>query len=259
MTLGVTGTVGLQRVKYLFTDINGDGFTDFMRNAEPAKGDPADLSALGIIDIWTNNPNVNRLQKVTNPLGGSFELTYDLVGNKYGTYPSEIEMENTNDDSTYWDMPSSKWVLKSVTVDDGLDIKDGFNNDIDGTDSFTTTFNYDGGIYSRRNRAFMYFTKVETLAPGGVNRSVTVNRAPTSNGTVENRQYAYYGAIPIHTYSFAKDGSSWSTVGQSTNSITVYPVYTTGTNAGRVDLNSELWVDSLAEDLVVFIASWTLQ
>ena len=257
VTLGFNLTTGMQRVHYLFADINGDGFTDFMRNAEPDKGDPVDLGALGLIDIWTNNnPNVNRLKRVTNPLGGSFELTYDLVGNKYGTYPNEIEMENANDDSTYWDMPNSKWVLKTVTVDDGFDLQDDSNNDIDGTDSFTTVFNYDGGIYSRRNRAFMYFTKVETVSPGGLNRSVVVHRAPTSNGTVANRQYAYYGAVPIQTYGFAQGTGVgyWETVSRATNRIKVYPVHTTGTSQGQVDVTNELWVDTLAEDLVVFIA-----
>ena len=196
------------------------------------------------------------LKGVNNPLGGSFELTYDLVGNKYGTYPNVIEMENANDDSTYWDMPNSKWVLKTVTVDDGFNLQDDSNNDIDGTDSFTTEFNYDGGIYSRRNRAFMYFTKVETISPGGLNRNVVVHRAPTSNGTVTNRQYAYYGAIPVQTYGFAQGTGVgyWETVSRATNRIKVYPVHTTGTSQGQVDVTNELWVDTLAEDLVVFIA-----
>jgi len=127
---------------------------------------------------------------------------------------------------------------------------------MDGTDSFTTAFNYDGGIYSRRNRVFMYFTKIETVSPGGSNRNVVVHRAPTSNGTVTNRQYAYYGAIPVQTYGFAQGTGVgyWETVSRATNRIKVYPVHTTGTYQGQVDVTNELWVDTLAEDLVVFIA-----
>ena len=255
-SIGGSVNAGLGRVHLQFRDINGDGFVDILRTDPPVGNqDSTTLHAAAEIGIWYNRTGTtNMLKGVTNPLGGSFELTYDLVGNKYGTYPNVIEMENANDDSTYWDMPNSKWVLKTVTVDDGLDIRDGSKNDIDGTDSFTTTFNYDGGMYSRRNRAFMYFTKVESISPGGVNRSVTVHRAPTSNGTVENRQYFYYGAIPYKSIGFAKVGSSWMTVSRTTTGLKLYPVHTTGGSQGQADLSNELWTDTLAEDLVVFVA-----
>ena len=224
--LGVSLTGGLNRVHLQFSDINGDGFTDILRTDPPVGNqDSTTLHKAAEIGIWYNQTGTtNMLKGVNKHLGGSFELTYDLVGNKYGTYPNVIEMENANDDSTYWDMPNSKWVLKTVTVDDGFNLQDDSNNDIDGTDSFTTEFNYDGGIYSRRNRAFMYFTKVETISPGGLNRNVVVHRAPTSNGTVTNRQYAYYGAIPVQTYGFAQGTGVgyWETVSRATNRIKVY-------------------------------------
>ncbi|TNE30820.1 MAG: hypothetical protein EP346_02640, partial [Bacteroidetes bacterium] len=143
------------RVKSRFEDINGDGAPD----AVVAKDGNLEV----YYGLWGK---ANMLRSVTNPLGGSFTIDYKVVGNKRGYYEPVIKThltEETNE-RILWDMPSSKWVMSSLTVDDKHNVVVG-GKDIDGPELTTQHFAYDGGIRIRRDRNFAGFTRVATYTP----------------------------------------------------------------------------------------------
>lgn len=131
-------------------DVNGDGVVDYV-----TEGDYGSLEVR-----YAQLQEHNLLKKVTNPLGGSFTITYERVGNKTGYYEPTIKTHLNDQHKVVWDMPSSKWVMSELTIDDGLDVVHS-NNDIDGDDQIKTYFSYEGGIHSRREREFLGFTRTE--------------------------------------------------------------------------------------------------
>ncbi|HCQ15304.1 MAG TPA: hypothetical protein DIU20_03520, partial [Cryomorphaceae bacterium] len=154
------------KLESVMRDMNGDGLLDYVK-AE----DNGDLTV-----HYCELKKSNLLKKVINPLGGSFTLDYERVGNKYGDYPVAIKIHTTKPkDRMVWDMPQSKWILAYLKVNDGLDIVNS-SNDIDGVDSLETWFNYDGGIYSRREREFLGFTRVESRERA--NRQIAIEDHP---------------------------------------------------------------------------------
>jgi len=96
-------------------DINGDGYPDYVRSARDNEAS-AKLSTIAA---------TNLLQRVENPLGGSFTIRYEQEGNTYR-------------------MPNPQWVLSDV------EIYDGHNGD--GVDVMKTRFEYSDGYYDRFER-----------------------------------------------------------------------------------------------------------
>ncbi|MEZ4897935.1 MAG: SpvB/TcaC N-terminal domain-containing protein [Saprospiraceae bacterium] len=116
---------GASRGKTLLTDINGDGYPDFLQ-AETNDGDlKVAPSSIG---------RTNRLKSVENPLGGTIIMDYALAGNTY-------------------DMPFGQWVLSKVDQIDGITG--------DGQDTIRTRYLYTNGHYDRRERMFYGFGQVE--------------------------------------------------------------------------------------------------
>ena len=171
----VSGNLSVNRLKSSFMDINGDGAMDFVHSND-----------LGNTEVYyATLGKANKLKTVSNPLGGSFEVDYELVGNKVGYKEAIVKTpaSNTQEELVIWDMPTAKWVMSSVTVHDGVDllyqpvVAGNSSNkttntdatpaeiDLDGVDSYTTTFAYDGGIKNRRERDFVGFTRVATIQP----------------------------------------------------------------------------------------------
>lgn len=169
----VSGNLSVNRLKSSFMDINGDGAMDFVHSND-----------LGNTEVYyATLGKANKLKTVSNPLGGSFEVDYKVVGNKVGYKEAIVKTpaSNTQKELVIWDMPTAKWVMSSVTVHDGVDllyqpvVAGNSSNkttnidatpaeiDLDGVDSYTTTFAYDGGIKNRRERDFVGFTRVATI------------------------------------------------------------------------------------------------
>ena len=97
-----------------FVDMNGDGLLDFVSTDQK-----------GVLKVhYAQMQKSNLLRSVTNPLNGSFTLDYDLEGNKRGTLQPQVPTERT-DDYVQWDMPMGKWVMSSLTLNDGVDLADG--------------------------------------------------------------------------------------------------------------------------------------
>lgn len=136
-------------------DINGDGAPD------------AIIVENGAMNVYYANwGKANMLRSVTTPLGGEFVIDYKVVGNKRGYYKPEIKThlsEETNE-RILWDMPSSKWVMNSLTINDHQNAERN-GEDLDGSETIRQTFAYDGGIRLRRDRNFAGFTRIATYSP----------------------------------------------------------------------------------------------
>lgn len=148
MSLSANGgaNFAINKMRSSFVDMNGDGSVDFVEAMENG-----DLRV-----YFSNVQKSNLLTKVNNPLGGSFEIDYELVGHKTGVHQPIVRTDKL-DDAIIWDMPSGKWVMSVLTVNDGVDVP-GY----DGSDRVKLFFDYDGGIQSRREKAFSGFTRIQT-------------------------------------------------------------------------------------------------
>ena len=133
-----------------FMDMNGDGAVDFVEAKET-----------GELQVYYSNvQKSNLLTRVNNPLGGSFQIEYDLVGHKTGVHKPIVKTDKGND-AVLWDMPSGKWVMSQVSIYDGFNIVAN-GTDFDGADTTKMFFDYDGGIQGRREKAFDGFTRIQT-------------------------------------------------------------------------------------------------
>jgi hypothetical protein len=156
ITAGYSEDWAANYIKNHFIDINGDGAPDFVSINDE----------LQIEVRFAKHTLSNKLSKVIGPLGASFELDYEVVGNQRGFYDPKIKthLSDVSNERILWDMPMGKIVLSKVVVDDGCNLLSPGSNpvDLDGSDNFVTGFEYDGGIYSRRERQFLGFSRVCT-------------------------------------------------------------------------------------------------
>ncbi|MBT1697424.1 hypothetical protein KK083_11090 [Fulvivirgaceae bacterium PWU4] len=116
---------GVSRELTKFTDINGDGYPDYVHSEKDNQ----------LVVKHSTIGRTNLLKSVHRPLGAAFTMTYTRVGNTYA-------------------MPNSLWVM------DGVQVFDGFAGD--GVDNTLTTFTYEGGFHDRHERDFYGFAKVIT-------------------------------------------------------------------------------------------------
>jgi RHS repeat-associated protein len=84
----------------------------------------------------------------------------------------------------------------------------------DGASSYETTFNYDGGIYSRREREFLGFTRIETRSPARSEDDIALNSGeqlrytativdyskPESNDFQKRVEFEYLNDIPTANF-----------------------------------------------------------
>lgn len=127
---GISKSKGFGTVLRQFTDINGDGYIDYLYSEK-----------LGDLKVRLSNiRRTNKLMNVIRPLGGSFKIDY------------------AHNDASY-NHPSGKWVLKSVIVNDG--VSDDREAEAAAFDS-KSTFEYAEGRYDRYEREFLGFGKITT-------------------------------------------------------------------------------------------------
>ncbi len=138
---------GDSNVQHQIADINGDGFPDLLKSQIDNNGNFNNDAA---IVKYSSIGTTNLLRKVTTPSGGSWEVEYERVGNTY-------------------DMPQSKYVLKTVTTNDGFTGDNAFSPDVS-----KVTIQYANPYHSRRERTFYGFEKV------------TVNQIDTKQGGISS-------------------------------------------------------------------------
>ena len=128
VNFGFNKFYGLSRKRRSFMDLNGDGFADFLK-AKPGVIDDG-VKFMNVSAQYSNIGRTNKLKKVTNSFRGTFEMDYALS-------------------AATVDHPNGKWVMSSVSVDDGVAG--------DGENVITQTFGYAQGKYDRCEREFMGF------------------------------------------------------------------------------------------------------
>lgn len=142
VTLGVSKGTSTSRSNATFKDMDGDGYPDFV-SSDDADNITVQLNQIGA---------TNLLKKVTTPMGGSWEVDYERVGNTY-------------------DMPQSKYVLKSVITKDGFTGDNAYSPDLS-----KITVDYQKPYYSRWERTFYGFSQVKTneidTKQGGITSNV---------------------------------------------------------------------------------------
>lgn len=143
--INFNGSMGWSTNKTLksIEDYDGDGYPDLIYAQDNNN----------ITVRYSNIGRTNMLKRVENPIGGTFEIDYEVKGSTY-------------------DMPQPKWVMKSVKVNDGYspDVDFDANNpvqddptDLDGYDTYVKYFDYHQGRYDRRERDFYGFRVVRTI------------------------------------------------------------------------------------------------
>jgi len=128
-TPGINHSRGLGTTLRQFYDINGDGYPDYLFSEKE-----------GELEVRLSNiARTNKLQSVSRPLDGSFEIDYK---HNVATY----------------DHPGGKWVMDSLTVYDGVKedrlVDKGFDS--------KQSFEYKNGRYDRYEREFLGFEEVIT-------------------------------------------------------------------------------------------------
>ena len=114
----------INRTTYTLRDVDGDGYLDIVESDNESEL-KVTRSTIG---------RTNMLKSVTNSLGGTFTLDYQHSTPTYG-------------------LPGGKWVMSSVTVDDGIR---------DDGPMMKTIFDYSDGRKDRHEREFLGFGKVVT-------------------------------------------------------------------------------------------------
>ncbi|NIQ97359.1 MAG: sugar-binding protein, partial [Desulfuromonadales bacterium] len=140
---GINASLNASRQELSYQDVNGDGLADQLISKKNSELKVA-LNQTG---------RTNLLRKVTRPLGGSFELSYQRSGNTY-------------------DQPQSKWVLSQVVVEDGRG------------NSYPTGYAYfNSGYYDRLERENYGYAHVQEVRADGA----------TIDTFYHNRDYARKG------------------------------------------------------------------
>ena len=204
ITLSASGSKGTSTDYTLnqLLDIDGDGYPDIVKASDAAN----QLDELKVKRSLIGA--TNKLAAITNPLGGITRLAYTR------TRPT-------------CDHPGGKWVMSSVTVNDGIDY--------DG-DSLKTKFNYYTGKYDRNEREFLGFAEVVT---DNMNPTQTVYRRVRQ--TYDNSNFYTRGAL-LSSVVCGMDGTTEKIYSQSTNKYHTYLVSRASdinnkTNLGKYVLN----------------------
>lgn len=166
ISTGVSEGESSSKVKSSFKDMNGDGYLDFV-TSDDTNNVTVKLNQIGI---------TNFLKKVTTPMGGSWEVTYERLGNTY-------------------DMPQSKYVLKSVITNDGFTGDNAYSPDVS-----KVTVDYFNPYHSRRERTFYGFKNVTInqidTKQGGANSNIIYRR---TEQLYNNKNYYLKGNLLIET------------------------------------------------------------
>lgn len=116
---------GVSKEQFQISDISGDDYADMLQSSNDGNL-TVRRSTIG---------RTNLLRSVSRPMNSGFNIDYERLGNTY-------------------DMPQSKWVMKSVELFDGVPG--------DGVDTMRSQFAYAGGYYDRNEREFYGFDSVVT-------------------------------------------------------------------------------------------------
>jgi RHS repeat-associated protein len=135
ITAGANGSIATTGVTLRMMDIDGDGLPDHVAKLPGEQFLRVKLNAGGRSGL---------LKSIALPQGGTCTLEYGRAGNTVA-------------------MPQNRWVLSRVTRDDGL----AYRAPDRGEHSYSESFSYSGGYYSRDRREFWGFSDVVRLKADG--------------------------------------------------------------------------------------------
>ncbi|HST46484.1 SpvB/TcaC N-terminal domain-containing protein [Jatrophihabitans sp.] len=198
---GADSSQSMSRDEASLRDIDGDGYLDHLASS----GD-------GTLKVAHNRTGrTNLLKSVARPLGASFTVDYTRDGNTTAN-------------------PTSRWVLATVTVNDG--------HSGDGADTQATTYTYSGGVYSRLEREFYGYSQVsqqqlDTANSNALYRKVVRDFATDSYYThglsLRERTYDASGGLfadTQNTYVLRDVNSGAEPADGTSTSATIFPMLT---------------------------------
>lgn len=150
---------GMSKDRVQMNDVDGDGHPDYLQSSNDGE----------LIVSRSTIGRTNLLKSVQRPLGASFVMDYERIGNTY-------------------DMPHSTWAVTSVKTFDGFVG--------DGADTLLTTFAYDKGLYDRHERDNYGFATVVTRTHDTQNNNLVYT---TVTQTFSNSNYYNKGLLLSET------------------------------------------------------------
>ena len=148
----------LNRTEAIFQDIDGDGYIDYLESGNDEFFGKFNNDKIKVQRSLIGK--TNRIQKVKNSIGGSYNIDYALT-------PATVQH------------PGGKFVMSSLSINDGTNDNNEEAND-NGPD-LAYEFQYANGYHDRCERKFLGFEKVNTIQLNGADTRTTANTYINTN------------------------------------------------------------------------------
>jgi len=226
---GASGTYSESEVSLRLFDVDGDGLADRVFNIGGSDKLYVQRNRLGKVGL---------LKKIKLPTGGSYEIAYQRVGNTR-------------------ELPQSKYVLSSVTMNSGLETKAG------NIQSYRTTYSYKDGYYDRKAKEFYGFKTVRAVTgTGKVTESEYYIDAYYRKGMVKKETVSHNGAVySIKEYEtdevpHARVKREWNTIREGYRSIQTESDYRYDRYGNVTSLEDKGDVTNPNDDIIARIRYW---
>ena len=226
---GASGTYSESEVSLRLFDVDGDGLADRVFNIGGADKLYVQRNKLGKVGL---------LKTIKLPTGGSYEIAYQRVGNTR-------------------ELPQSKYVLSSVTMNSGLETKAG------NVQSYRTTYSYKDGYYDRKAKEFYGFKTVRAVTgTGKVTETEYYIDAYYRKGMVKKETVSYNGAVySIKEYEtdevpHARVKREWNTIREGYREIRTESDYRYDRYGNVTSLEDKGDVTNPNDDIIARIRYW---
>ena len=180
-------------------DYDGDGYGDLLEQISPNT----------IKVYYSKIRRTDKLESVTNPLGGKFTIDYKV---------QKVDYNN----------PNPKWVMSSVEVYDKYDKVN------DGEDTYKKHFVYENGRYDRREREFYGYEKVKVI-DYKTNDQGTEEIYRTSVSKYNNTSY-FLNGLQLESYILKGDDENK----KFNRTVNTYNLYKLNNTNDEIDFSSVL-------------------
>ncbi|WP_162473322.1 toxin TcdB middle/N-terminal domain-containing protein [Treponema sp. OMZ 838] len=226
---GVNGTYSKSEVSLRLFDVDGDGLADRVFNIGGSDKLYVQRNKLGKVGL---------LKTIHLPTGGSYEIEYQRVGNTR-------------------ELPQSKYVLSSVTMNSGLQSKSG------NIQSYRTTYTYKDGYYDRKAKEFYGFKTVKAVTgTGKTSETEYYIDAYYRKGMVKKETVSHNGIVySIKEYEtdevpHARVKREWNTIREGYRSIQTESDYRYDRYGNVTELDDKGDVSRSDDDIIARIRYW---
>ncbi|QHX42241.1 hypothetical protein GWP43_00860 [Treponema vincentii] len=226
---GASGTYSESEVSLRLFDVDGDGLADRVFNIGGANKLYVQRNKLGKVGL---------LKTIHLPTGGSYEIEYQRVGNTR-------------------ELPQSKYVLSSVTMNSGLQSKSG------NIQSYRTTYSYKDGYYDRKAKEFYGFKTVRAVTGTGktteteyyidayYRKGMVKKETVSAQGTVYSIKEYETDEVP-----HARVKREWNTIREGYRSIQTESDYRYDRYGNVTSLEDKGDVSNPNDDIIARIRYW---